>query len=151
MTKTPQVTFFLDPSGQVRCEVPGINGFRKKVELPPDFAARNLEVMRLLHEQEWHLDVWRRQQVADAREAKREAARSAAAHERALEKARSIWTHTSEVHSIELANRVIPDKKRRPARKVVVYDAHGDRREYAPRSGTTNKRAETSAQLEEFM
>lgn len=40
-----QLSIFLDDSGTVRCEAPGKNGSRLKVDLPFDFSQRNPELM----------------------------------------------------------------------------------------------------------
>lgn len=43
-----QATIHLDTDGNVHCEMPGRNGMRQKIYLPPDFASRNPELMSVL-------------------------------------------------------------------------------------------------------
>jgi len=82
-----QLSIFLDASGQVRCEAPGPNGARIRIDLDADFARRNPEIMSALAEQQ---DAWRRKEAARL-EAVRKANIDyvAAEHESAL--ARRVW------------------------------------------------------------
>ncbi len=45
---SPQLILFLDPSGQPHAEAPSVNGARTKIDLDPDFAERNPEIMSAL-------------------------------------------------------------------------------------------------------
>ena len=47
----PQITIFLDDSGQVRAESPGSNGQRLKVDLPLGFLKSNPEIASELYRQ----------------------------------------------------------------------------------------------------
>jgi hypothetical protein len=47
----PQISIFLDSAGNFRAEAPGLNGARRKVDLPLDFASANPEITSELYAQ----------------------------------------------------------------------------------------------------
>ena len=68
-------------------------------------------------------------------------ARLAKAQEAELARARDIYTYTATHYpdGIALANRIIDDPKRRPARKLTIsISADGSRKEISPRTGTAS-------------
>ncbi len=66
-----------------------------------------------------------------------------------LKRARSIWSHNAEHHGIDFANKITPDKNRRPRRKVISISADGTRKEISPRTEvqTINKKKIDTALL----
>lgn len=146
---TAQLILYLDTSGEIHAELPGLNGARRKIELPDDLTTDPF-LLSILHEEQ------RRQtktiEDASAAHAKIEAERKArsanhneeiarqheakwaeeyrnATPERQAEMkakrdeiAKKIWENTSRTLGVPLANRVIPDKNRRPNRRYVTKD-----------------------------
>lgn len=47
---TAQAIIYLDSAGTIRAELPGLNGTRRKLDLPANFAARNPELLAALRE-----------------------------------------------------------------------------------------------------
>lgn len=50
-------------------------------------------------------------------------------------RARELWSYTASAHDIGLANRVVPDSQRRPAKRVIVYGQNGTMKLLNPRTG----------------
>lgn len=175
---TAQATIFLDTLGNPHCELPGINGARRTLELPSDFAARNPELMAELQSQQAEIELAQRRKNATdliartdqrikpvdlpayitsaeqnkirmeqaelAWKLKYESAtacekmtmdfKKALADERS-NRIKKIRTHDLYIenlkrHGIQIANRVVPDKQRRPSRKVNL----GNGRTYNPKT-----------------
>lgn len=141
----PQLTIFLTPSGDFRAELPAQNGARQGLPLPKDFATKNPEIAAALRAQAARIQEHddrlsaasaaarkREQEQRDLdwyenlTRAERDRIRASADHARSrleqveLDRAKRVWAYTATHHSIDLANRVIEDPKRRPKASKVI-------------------------------